>query len=272
MTALIYDQHCAADLRRKRKRGLAPERPMRVLINERICEGCGDCGAKSNCLSVAPVETEFGRKTQIHQSSCNTDYSCLDGDCPAFVTVVPAAGRSRRGGPSVRAVGADFPGGPRGGAEGAEGVTNLYFMGIGGTGVVTVNQVLGTAALLENKGVRCLDQTGLSQKGGAVVSHLKIFDGEAFGSNKVGIGEADGYIGFDVLTASDLRHLIRARPDRTVAIVSSSHVATGLMVRNPLVEFPADSVLQPGSTRSRGPGRTCISTPSGWRSFCSGRT
>ena len=108
---------------------------------------------------------------------------------------------------------------------------------------MTVNQVLGTAALLEHKAVRCLDQTGLSQKGGAVVSHLKIFDGPVDGSNKVGIGEADGYIGFDVLTASDVRHLIRARPDRTVAIVSSSHVATGLMVRNPLVEFPADSVL-----------------------------
>lgn len=241
VTALIYDQHCAADLRRKRKRGLAPERPMRVLINERICEGCGDCGAKSNCLSVAPVETEFGRKTQIHQSSCNTDYSCLDGDCPAFVTVVPAAGpKPKRAGHQFEPLGPIFPAVR---AAARRPVTNLYFMGIGGTGVVTVNQVLGTAALLEHKGVRCLDQTGLSQKGGAVVSHLKIFDGDALGSNKVGIGEADGYIGFDVLTASDLRHLIRARPDRTVAIVSSSHVATGLMVRNPLVEFPADSVL-----------------------------
>lgn len=241
VTALIYDQHCAADLRRKRKRGLAPERPMRVLINERICEGCGDCGAKSNCLSVAPVETEFGRKTQIHQSSCNTDYSCLEGDCPAFVTVIPESGpKPRRHQPRAEPLGPEFPA-VRSRVSGP--VTNLYFMGIGGTGVVTVSQVLGTAALLEHKGVRCLDQTGLSQKGGAVVSHLKIFAGPAGGSNKVGIGEADGYIGFDVLTASDLRHLVRARPDRTVAIVSSSHVATGLMVRNPLVEFPADSVL-----------------------------
>ena len=241
VTALIYDQHCAADLRRKRKRGLAPERAMRVLINERICEGCGDCGVKSNCLSVAPVETEFGRKTQIHQSSCNTDYSCLDGDCPAFVTVVPESGpKPKRKVHGFEPLGPTFPATR---VRPHRPVTNLYFMGIGGTGVVTVNQVLGTAALLEHRAVRCLDQTGLSQKGGAVVSHLKIFDGPVDGSNKVGIGEADGYIGFDVLTASDVRHLIRARPDRTVAIVSSSHVATGLMVRNPLVEFPADSVL-----------------------------
>lgn len=240
VTVLIYDQHCAADLRRMRKRGKAPERPMRVLINERICEGCGDCGVKSNCLSVTPVDTEFGRKTKIHQSSCNTDYSCLEGDCPAFVTVVPdpAQRRARRPG-QARPIGeAELPADPARPAQ-----ANLICLGIGGTGVVTVNQILGTAALLEGKTLRCLDQTGLSQKGGAVVSHLKIFGGSTEVSNKVGIGEADAYLGFDVLTAADTRHLIRARPDRTVAVVSSSHVPTGLMVRNAAVEFPADSVL-----------------------------
>ena len=239
VTVLIYDQHCAADLRRKRKRGLAPERPMRVFINERICEGCGDCGVKSNCLSVMPVETEFGRKTRIHQSSCNTDYSCLEGHCPAFVSVVSTAKPERKPAGVGVALGDDLPEPPRHLAEAA----NLYCMGIGGTGVVTVNQILGTAAALEGKTVRCLDQTGLSQKGGAVVSHLKIFARPIDVSNKVGLGEADAYIGFDVLTAADARHLTRARPDRTVAVVSSSHVPTGLMVRNAAIDFPADSAL-----------------------------
>jgi indolepyruvate ferredoxin oxidoreductase len=239
VTALIYDQHCAADLRRQRKRGLAPERPERVLVNERICEGCGDCGVKSNCLSVQPVETEFGRKTQIHQSSCNTDYSCLEGDCPSFVTVIPdPAARATRNRPAL-SLGADWPEPP---AKPA-GPTNLYLMGIGGTGVVTVNQILGIAAVLEGKSIRALDQTGLSQKGGAVVSHLKIFAGPTPAANKIGIGEADAYLGFDVLTAADAKHLARARPDRTVAVISSSHIPTGLMVRNPAVEFPADSAL-----------------------------
>ncbi|MEO8448967.1 MAG: indolepyruvate ferredoxin oxidoreductase family protein [Gemmatimonadota bacterium] len=239
VTALIYDQHCAADLRRKRKRGEAPERAMRVLINEAVCEGCGDCGVKSNCLSVQPVETEFGRKTMIHQSSCNKDYSCLDGDCPSFVTVVPNGEQAKPSRPRPAPVPNDSPEPVR--IVGAS--ANLYLMGIGGTGVVTANQILGAAALLEGKGVKSLDQTGLSQKGGAVVSHLKILAGSTVESNKVGVGQADAYLGFDVLTAADQRHLSRARPDRTVAIVSSSHVPTGLMVRNAGVTFPNDSLL-----------------------------
>ncbi len=241
VTVLIYDQHCAADLRRLRKRGLAPERPMRVVINERLCEGCGDCGVKSNCLSVQPVDTEFGRKTRIHQSSCNTDYSCLDGDCPSFVTVVPE--RGHRAGRLVPAasvsIGDDLPE-PAGKAAGD---ANLYLMGIGGTGVVTVNQVLGTAALLEGRAMRGLDQTGLSQKGGAVVSHCRLFAAPTEAANKIGIGDAHAYLGFDILTANDVRNLARAHPDRTVAVVSSTHVPTGLMVRNAAVPFPDDAVL-----------------------------
>jgi indolepyruvate ferredoxin oxidoreductase len=249
VTALIYDQHCAADLRRKRKRGLAPERAMRVIINERVCEGCGDCGVKSNCLSVLPVDTEFGRKTRIHQSSCNTDYSCLDGDCPAFATAVPVKADK-----ADKAVGTVAPPIRRSADPPIPSAlpeptrlnsvsANLYFMGIGGTGVVTVNQVLGTAAMMDGYSVRCLDQTGLSQKGGAVVSHLKITSAPAEASNKVGMGEADGYIGFDLLTAADARHLMRTRPDRSVAIVSSSRIPTGLMVRNAAVPFPESDLL-----------------------------
>ena len=241
VTALIYDQHCAADLRRKRKRGLAPERAMRVIINERICEGCGDCGVKSNCLSVLPVDTEFGRKTRIHQSSCNTDYSCLEGDCPAFVTAIPSGKSDKSVGsaPPFPPIRQDLP--PPARLQKAS--ANLYLMGIGGTGVVTVNQVLGTAAMMDGFSVRCLDQTGLSQKGGAVVSHLKITSGPAEISNKVGMGEADGYLGFDLLTAADTRHLMRARPDRSTAIISSSRIPTGLMVRNAAVPFPESDLL-----------------------------
>jgi indolepyruvate ferredoxin oxidoreductase len=232
VTALVYDQRCAAEKRRLRKRGKLPDPAMRVVINEAVCEGCGDCGVKSNCLSVHPVETEFGRKTQIHQSSCNKDYSCLNGDCPSFLTVVPriAKKKERR----VFIVDQTLPAPPFNVPEDA----NIFMMGIGGTGVVTVNQILGTAALLDGKHVRGLDQTGLSQKGGPVVSHLKIFEHAAESSNKVSAGSADCYIGFDVLVATTPQNLDHARPDRTIAVVSTSQVPTGAMVTSTTVEFP----------------------------------
>ncbi|MGH7392066.1 MAG: indolepyruvate ferredoxin oxidoreductase family protein [Candidatus Rokuibacteriota bacterium] len=233
VTALIYDQRCAAEKRRLRKRGKLPDPATRVYINEAVCEGCGDCGVKSNCLSVHPVETEFGRKTQIHQSSCNKDYSCLDGDCPSFLTVVPLGAPKPRPQPAFEASGA-LP-------EPALKVSrqcNVFMMGIGGTGVVTVNQILGTAALLDGKQVRGLDQTGLSQKGGPVVSHLKIYDRPEEVSNKVGAGEADTYIGFDILVATSPQNLDHARPDKTIAVVSTSKVPTGAMVTSTEVQFP----------------------------------
>ena len=238
VTALIYDQRCAAEKRRLRKRGRLPDPAMRIFINEAVCEGCGDCGVKSNCLSVHPVETEFGRKTRIHQSSCNKDYSCLQGDCPSFVTVVPLGGPRKTERrlfkveralpePQLR-VGRD---------------ANVFMMGIGGTGVVTVNQILGTAALLDGRQIRGLDQTGLSQKGGPVVSHLKIFDAAADVSNKIAAGEADCYVGFDLLVATAPQNLAQARPDRTIAIASTSQVPTGAMVTHTDVEFPEASEL-----------------------------
>jgi indolepyruvate ferredoxin oxidoreductase len=232
VTALVYDQRCAAEKRRLRKRGKLPDPAMRVVINEAVCEGCGDCGVKSNCLSVHPVETEFGRKTQIHQSSCNKDYSCLKGDCPSFLTVVPRITRKKER--RVFIVDQTLPAPPFNVPEDA----NIFMMGIGGTGVVTVNQILGTAALLDGKHVRGLDQTGLSQKGGPVVSHLKIFEHAAESSNKVSAGSADCYIGFDILVATSPQNLDHARPDRTIAIVSTSQVPTGAMVTSTAVEFP----------------------------------
>jgi indolepyruvate ferredoxin oxidoreductase len=238
VTALVYDQRCAAEKRRLRKRGKLPDPAMRVVINEAVCEGCGDCGVKSNCLSVHPVETEFGRKTQIHQSSCNKDYSCLRGDCPSFLTVVPLGEpkKEKRRFTVDRALPEPALKVPRD--------ANIFMMGIGGTGVVTVNQVLGTAALLDGKHVRGLDQTGLSQKGGPVVSHLKISEQPAEVSTKVPAGGADCYIGFDVLVATSPLNLDHARPDKTIAVVSTSQVPTGAMVTHTDLQFPDSGGLQ----------------------------
>jgi indolepyruvate ferredoxin oxidoreductase len=243
-TVLLYDQRCAAEKRRLRKRKKLPDPAMRVFINEAVCEGCGDCGVKSNCLSVQPVETEFGRKTQIHQSSCNKDYSCLDGDCPSFLTVIPRGERRRRERPAVsldRELPEPVPRVPTD--------ASVYMMGIGGTGVVTVNQILGTAALLDGRHVRGLDQTGLSQKGGPVVSHLKIFTDPREISNKVAAGGADCYLGFDLLVATSATNLDHARPDKTIAVISTSQVPTGAMVTQTDVQFPELAALTTSLSR-----------------------
>lgn len=243
VTVLIHDQQCAAEKRRLRKRDKQVDPPTRVFINERVCEGCGDCGRKSNCLSVQPVETEFGRKTAIHQASCNKDYSCLRGDCPSFLTITPG---TPTGAPAKRPAAASQQCVTPAPADRlpepqmvvpAEGFA-LHMLGIGGTGVVTVNQVLGTAALLDGKRIWGLDQTGLSQKAGPVVSDLRIGAGEQE-SAKLSAGGADLYLGFDLLVAADARNLAKADPRRTVAVISTSRVATGQMVVNTAVSFPA---------------------------------
>ncbi|HXF64444.1 MAG TPA: indolepyruvate ferredoxin oxidoreductase family protein [Caldilineaceae bacterium] len=250
VTALIYDQECAANLRRKRKRGQAPDPPRQVFINEAVCEGCGDCGVKSNCLSVLPVETEFGRKTQIHWSSCNQDYTCLEGDCPSFLTVVPD--RAHREGlaaqPALQMPLDMAPARlpmprPRAMPDGSlynhnYNIYNIYMVGIGGTGVVSANQILGTAALLDGKQVVGLDQTGLSQKGGPVASSLKLLDRPQDLSNRVTAGEADLYLVFDLLGGTAAAQLSRALPDKTVAVVSTSLIPPGKMIRSPDVQLP----------------------------------
>jgi indolepyruvate ferredoxin oxidoreductase len=218
VTVLIHDQACAAEQRRMRGAGLLPRPQRRVAVNERVCEGCGDCGRKSSCLSVLPVETEFGRKTRIHQSSCNSDHSCLDGDCPSFlfVTGAPASRRPPR---PPRLPPADPP------AE-----ADIRLVGIGGTGVVTVARVLGLAALLDGKRARGLDQTGLAQKGGAVVSDLRVFTGGPDRPGRLGTAGADVYLALDLVGAVDPRHLAAADRDRTVAVASTTMAPTGDMV------------------------------------------
>ncbi|HEY8703412.1 MAG TPA: indolepyruvate ferredoxin oxidoreductase family protein [Gaiellaceae bacterium] len=225
VTALIYDQRCAAEARRLRKRGKLAVRTTRVVINEDVCEGCGDCGRKSNCLSVQPVDTEFGRKTRIEQTSCNTDYSCLEGDCPSFVKVEIDPGR-----PAAPTRIPDAPAVPDPPSPSWGSTANVFLVGIGGTGVVTVNQVLATAALLDGLQVRTLDQTGMSQKAGPVVSHLRIARAEIEPANRIGAGQADCYLALDILTGSESRMLAYADPGRTDAFVSTSEVPTGAMV------------------------------------------
>ncbi|WP_280378760.1 indolepyruvate ferredoxin oxidoreductase family protein [Nocardia wallacei] len=240
VTVLIYDQHCAADARRKRKRGALPVRRTRVIVNEAVCEGCGDCGTKSNCLSVQPVDTEFGRKTRIDQTSCNTDYSCLDGDCPSFVTVeLPDPARTPRREPSrpeppevddiVRAAPAS--------------TQNVFLAGIGGTGIVTVNQVLATAALRAGYEVASLDQIGLSQKAGPVVSHLRFAPDALEPSNRLTPGSADCLIAFDLLAAADPKNLAYGSGAHTLSVASTSRTPTGDMVYDKSVRYPETESL-----------------------------
>jgi indolepyruvate ferredoxin oxidoreductase len=238
VTVLIYDQHCAADARRQRKRGTLPVRTTRVLINEAVCEGCGDCGVKSNCLSVQPVDTEYGRKTRIDQTSCNTDYSCLDGDCPSFVTVEvrPDAQRRRRTTPTPPAL-------PEVDSGVVTATHNVFFAGIGGTGIVTVNQVLATAALRAGYDVESLDQIGLSQKAGPVVSHLRFAAGKLDPANRLTPGSADCIVAFDLLVAADVKNLGYGDPAKTIAVASTSKTPTGDMVYDKTIAYPETPYL-----------------------------
>src|SRR3954447_20914685 len=232
VTVLIHDQGCAAEKRRLRKRGKIADPPRRIHINERVCEGCGDCGEKSSCLSVLPVETEFGRKTQIHQASCNKDYSCAKGDCPSFIEVVPGT-KAKKVAPAPPA---ELP-------EPQLRVSRHDFCvrmpGIGGTGVVTVSQILQMAALLDGKHAYGLDQTGLAQKGGPVISDVRISRNPIEGSNKASAGHADLLLGLDLLGAANPKNLVVADPERTVAVVNTAAVPTAAMVTDTGVRFPA---------------------------------
>jgi len=235
VTVLIHDQSCAANLRRLRKRGLVHEPKERIFINEAVCEGCGDCGVKSNCLSVQPIKTEYGRKTQIDQPSCNKDYSCVDGNCPSFIKVIPSEKGDKRLLPDTNIKASKIPEPKKSNTK----IGNIFMLGIGGTGVVTVNQIISTAAFLENKKVVALDQTGLSQKGGSVVSHLKILEPEnADCSSRVANGESDAYLVFDLLTGANPKNMEKLNPKRSISVISTSEIPTGDMVRSTKSEYP----------------------------------
>jgi indolepyruvate ferredoxin oxidoreductase len=253
-TVLVHDQECAAELRRARSRGKAEEPAEVTVINERVCEGCGDCGVQSNCMSVEPVETEYGRKTRIHQSSCNKDFSCVKGFCPSFLTITPnpepATGESDK----KKKKKGRIPVLDRALPDPAKKVDDslgfgVHIMGIGGTGSVTVAATLANAARLEGKHVIALDQTGLAQKGGAVISDIKITHRPFSGSNKISDGRTDLYLGFDVLNATDPKNLDKCLPERTIAVVSTTQTPTGQMVSNRRVFFPLVPALTAGIDR-----------------------
>ena len=231
VTVFIYDGFCANERRRQQKRGKAP-RPRRfVVINEEVCEGCGHCGALTNCMSLHRVTTEFGEKTRVHASSCNQDYSCLGGDCPSFLTVETAPGTGYRK-PVPPALDLDeLP--PARDPRPLDRPYHIYTPGVGGTGVVTLNAILAWAALIDGRRALSYDQLGAAQKWGPVLSSLVLLpaDQEA-AANKVGLGQADLYLGLDLLAAATAGNLNRCDPSRTYAVVNTSMLPSGEMVRD----------------------------------------
>jgi indolepyruvate ferredoxin oxidoreductase len=247
-TAIIYDQTCAAEKRRRRKRGQMPDPAKRVFINEEVCEGCGDCSRTSNCLSVIPLETAMGRKRAIDQSSCNKDYSCLDGFCPSFVTI--EGGRLKKPHPTAP-VGEVLPE-PE--LPALKNPFNILVTGIGGTGVVTIGALLGMAAHLEGKGCSIMDMTGLAQKGGAVFSHVRIAGRpEDIHAVRVAAGNADLLLGCDIVVAATFDSLAKGRVGHSRAIVNSHETITADFIRNPDAQFPGQT-LRAAIETAVGPG------------------
>ncbi len=237
VTVLIYDQTCAAEKRRRRKRGRFPDPDKRVIINELVCEGCGDCGVKSNCVSVQPLETEWGRKRTIDQSSCNKDFSCVKGFCPSFVTVHGA--KLKRGT----------------GIAGAQALTplpdpklpaiaktyDIIVTGVGGTGVVTIGGILGMAAHLEGKGVGILDMAGLAQKGGAVYSHIRVAERpEDIHAIRIAAGGANLVLGGDIVVAGNKKVLAAVKHGTTEMVINLAEVLPGDFTRNADFSLPTE--------------------------------
>jgi indolepyruvate ferredoxin oxidoreductase len=241
VTALIYDQTCAAEKRRRRKRGTFPDPDKRVIINELVCEGCGDCGVKSNCVSVQPVETEFGRKRRIDQSSCNKDFSCVNGFCPSFVTVHGGKLRKAEGkaGASDALEGVPAPRVYPLDRDGWSSIIN----GIGGTGVVTIGNILGMAAHLEGKGTGLIDMAGLAQKGGAVFTHLRIAKSpEDIHAIRVSAGKADLILGGDLVVSGNKKVIGAVREGQTIFVANTAEIMPGEFTRSPDFSLPTERV------------------------------
>jgi indolepyruvate ferredoxin oxidoreductase len=239
-TVIIYDQTCATEKRRRRKRGTMAEPDKRVVINELVCEGCGDCSVQSNCLSVEPLETEFGRKRAINQNSCNKDFSCVKGFCPSFVSVeggqLKKPAKAKKG--QLNALGEI----PMPALPPADDAWGIVVGGVGGTGVITIGSLLGMAAHLEGKGVVTQDAGGLAQKGGATWSHIQIANTpEAIYTTKVDTAKADLIIGCDPIVAANKSTLAMMQPGRTFVALNTHATPTAAFVTQPDWQFPAGS-------------------------------
>ena len=245
VSVLIYDQTCASEKRRRRKRGNFPDPAKRYFINNRVCEGCGDCGVQSNCISIQPLETDFGRKRKIDQSSCNKDFSCANGFCPSFVTVLggkirkASAMRSENMSPKSEEIPEPiFPILPESGSYG------LIVSGVGGTGVVTIGAMLGMAAHIQKLGVSIVDQLGFAQKGGAVVTHVRLSkDQDQIHASRVNNGMADAILACDMLVAGSNKVLDSLNPGKTRAVINTEKNYTGDFTLNSDLDYPTDTLI-----------------------------
>src|SRR5690606_27236285 len=252
---LIYDQTCAAEKRRRRKRGTFPDPDKRIFINDAVCEGCGDCSVKSNCVSVEPLETELGRKRKINQSSCNKDFSCVKGFCPSFVTV--HGGKVRRAkvklhqGPAEEDVDALFAGLPTPERAPLDKPYNILITGIGGTGVVTIGQILGMAAHLEGYGTSVLDFTGLAQKNGAVLSHIRFAaKPDDIHAVRVAAGGANLVLGCDMVVAAGDQALEKMHRGVTRAVINTQLTPTAAFTLNTNIRYDENAMVQAIRTAS----------------------
>ncbi len=252
VSVLIYDQTCAAEKRRRRKRGTFPDPDKRVVINDLVCEGCGDCGVKSNCVSVQPLVTEWGRKRTIDQSSCNKDYSCVKGFCPSFVTV---HGAKLKKGEGV-AEPADWPALPSPSVPLINHPYSIIVTGIGGTGIVTIGAIVGMAAHLEGKGAGVIDMAGLAQKGGAVFSHIRIANTpDDIHAIRVAAGGADLVLGGDSVVVGSKKVLGAIKAGHTKVVVNTAEFLPGDFTRNADYSLPTER-LKRAITAAAGPGRS----------------
>ncbi len=241
-TVIIYDQTCATEKRRRRKRGTLVDPAKRVVINELVCEGCGDCGVQSNCLSVEPLETEFGRKRQINQSTCNKDYSCVKGFCPSFVTV--EGGQLKKKGKGKGASPFELGALPEPVLPVLAQAWGIVVAGVGGTGVITIGQLLGVAAHLEGKGIVTQDAGGLAQKGGATWSHVLIgATQDDIRTTRVSMAAADLIIGCDPIVTAGKETVLRMREGRTHVALNAQGTPTAAFVKNANWQNPSDQCV-----------------------------